>query len=405
MSLYSSNPSLIHANLFFVDIVGLTDPTMSTKTQIKKIETLNRSITECWSFNSITKDNKLILPTGDGMAIAFLQGPELPLKLAIELHGKLTPYNKGKIPSETLRTRIGIHSGPVFVVEDILNNRNIWGPGIIIARRIMDIGEEGHILLSSRVAEDLRELSDRYKQIIRPLHDYTIKHGQSLLIYSAYGKGFGNSKVPTKASYQKSRMAREVNKLRKKAIYTSIEVNMTIKDPKGMLVHYKRTYEIQNISDTPIHKVVHGVTTDLEKKLDELNLRVYDEHSQPLKISSISVDMPYQKEFTTIFNKPIMRQEKGRYYILEYDIEEPDRYFENAFLVDCQKFIISIDYPKGVDPPVAYELNLENEDQKRRCRIQPTITRTEDNRNIARWVRRDIIQGQSFRFEWLSKKN
>jgi hypothetical protein len=402
MSLDNISPTLIHANLFFVDIVGLSDPTMSTKNQIKKIESLNRTITNCAGFKSTSKDNMLILPTGDGMVIAFLQGPELPLKLAIELQGKLTLYNKSKIPSETLRTRIGIHSGPVFVVNDILNNRNIWGPGIIIARRIMDIGDDGHILLSSRVAEDLRELSDQYKQIIKPLHDYTIKHGQTLLIYSAYGKGFGNSKVPIKASYQKSRMAREVNKLRKKAIYPFIEVSMIIKDAKKMLVHYKRIYEIQNISDKPIHSVVHGVATDMEKTFDELNLRVYDENNEPLKISSISVDNLYQKEFTTIFNRPVMKAEKGRYYILEYDIEEPDRYFENTFLVDCQKFMMSIDYPPGMDPPIVYELNLENEDQKKRCRIQPIIRRTEDHHNIAKWVKRDIVQGQSFRFEWLS---
>jgi hypothetical protein len=55
-----------------------------------------------------------------------------------------------------------------------------------------------------------------------------------------------------------------------------------------------------------------------------------------------------------------------------------------------------------MDPPIVYELNLENEDQKKRCRIQPIIRRTEDHHNIAKWVKRDIVQGQSFRFEWLS---
>jgi len=34
----------------------------------------------------------LVLPTGDGMTIGFLQGPELPLRLAIELHEKLIPW-------------------------------------------------------------------------------------------------------------------------------------------------------------------------------------------------------------------------------------------------------------------------------------------------------------------------
>ena len=34
----------------------------------------------------------------------------------------------------------------------------------------MDLGNDGYILLSSRVAVDLRELSDEYKKIIKPLH-------------------------------------------------------------------------------------------------------------------------------------------------------------------------------------------------------------------------------------------
>lgn len=147
----------------------------------------------------------LVLPTGDGMAIGFLQGPAIPLTLAIELHRSLSKYNEGRNLSDAVRIRIGIHSGPAFVVKDILNKNNIWGPGIIVARRVMDIGNDGHILLSSRIAEDLRELSDEYKKIIKPLHDYSIKHGLNLLIYSAYGTGFGNSIAPTGGSYQRSR--------------------------------------------------------------------------------------------------------------------------------------------------------------------------------------------------------
>ena len=44
MGLKSTTTKLIHANFFFVDIVGLSDPTMSTKTQIKKINVLNRPL-------------------------------------------------------------------------------------------------------------------------------------------------------------------------------------------------------------------------------------------------------------------------------------------------------------------------------------------------------------------------
>src|ERR1041385_1737508 len=205
---------------------------------------------------------------------------------------------------------IGLHSGPVFIVNDILNNKNVWGPGIIVARRIMDIGDDGHILLSSRTAEDLRELSDQYKQIIKPLYEYTTKHSQKLFLYSAYGKGFGNPKLPTKGLYQTSSPAvvrnEEIEKIKRPAvnitstIYPSLELNLSIKNSKTQLVHYKRLYEIQNISGEPIYEVIHGIATDIEKTFDDLNIKVYDEENEPLQISAIHIDKPFQKEFTKI---------------------------------------------------------------------------------------------------------
>jgi len=192
--------NLIHAHFFFVDIVGLSDPSVSTRIQIKKIQTLNTIVMNSTSFRFTPKETMLVLPTGDGMAIGFLQGPELPLNLAIEIHKMLSKYNKARIPVEIIGVRIGIHSGAAFVVDDVLNNKNIWGPGIILARRIMDIGDDGHILLSVRISEDLREISDYYKQILRPVQKYTIKHGQTISLYSAYDKGFGNPRSPVRKS-------------------------------------------------------------------------------------------------------------------------------------------------------------------------------------------------------------
>ncbi|HET7642789.1 MAG TPA: adenylate/guanylate cyclase domain-containing protein [Nitrososphaeraceae archaeon] len=394
-----NHTSLIYANFFFTDIVGLSDPRMSTKTQIKKIEVLNKFIREWAPFKTMSNDSLIVLPTGDGMAIGFFQSPELPLNLAIELHRKIGLYNKAKIPTEALRLRIGIHSGPVFVVNDVLENKNVWGPGIIIARRIMDIGNDGHILLSSRVAEDLRELSDEYKKIIKPLHDYTLKHGQRILIYSAYGSDFGNPTMPLGKTFQRSKMKKEIVKLRRTTIYPYLEVNVTVKDPSIMRLKYKRLYEIENISDEPIYQVLHGIATDIPKTFEELNIKVYDNENQNLIISSISVDKPFQKEFTTVFNRPILKEEKGKFYVLEYEVEEPDRYFENTFLVDCHEFIINFDYPITMTPPIVYDTSLESH-EKKYCNKQPVVIEINKGRATARWKRMNIFQGQSFRFEW-----
>ncbi|MGI0073567.1 MAG: hypothetical protein ACREA3_07130 [Nitrosotalea sp.] len=395
-----TNLNLIHANFFFVDIVGLSDPAMSTKTQIKKIEALNRNIAECQAYKEATEDSLLILPTGDGMAIGFLQGPELPLRLAIELQKKLSEYNKAKIPSEIIQVRVGLHSGNVFVVNDIQGNKNIWGPGLIISRRVMDFGDENHILLSNALAESLLELSDEYLKIIKPVHDFVLKHGKTMLVYSAYGEGFGNPKHPTKGAALASKME-EFIKRSKTTLYPFVEVDLTIKDPKIMLVHYKRTYEIKNMSNDPIYNVLHGVATDVTKSsINDLHVKVYDENNRNMKISSVSVDEPYQKEFTTLFNKPVLRDEPERYYIMEYQVEEPNRYFENAFLINCEKLVLKMEYPTNdsIKEPELYEINQETE-EKKRSNIQGVI-RESGNTNIIRWQIEEIAKGQTFRIEW-----
>jgi len=398
---FTASLKLIHANFFFVDIVGLSDTSMSTKTQIKKIETLNKCITECKAFKSVPIDSLLLLPTGDGCCIGFMQGPELPLLLAIELHEKLFEYNKGKIPSETVRIRIGLHSGNCFIVNDLLGNRNTWGPGIIYARRVMDFGDDGHILLSPTLAEDLRSLADEYYGIIKPVHDVILKHGQTMLLYSAYGDGFGNSKHPEKGASIRSKYGEEIIRLQKTTLYPSIDLELTVLDSEKMLVQHKRTYEVVNISNEPIKNVLHGIAMDVNiPDFNDLNIKVFDEKHRDCKITSINVDKPDCKEFTTEFSEPITKEDKGKKYTLQYAVEEPERYFENAFLIDCQKFNMSFKYPigNGIKRPQLLEINQETEESKP-SKITPKITQEEKMEKI-KWEIVEIPKGRTYRIDW-----
>ncbi len=186
-----------------------------------------------------------------------------------------------------------------------------------------------------------------------------------------------------------------------------MEVHITIKSPKSQLVHYRRLYEIKNTSENPIYEVVHGIATDVEMNLSDLGIKVFDEDNVILPISNVIMDKPYQKEFTTVFNRPIEKLEKGRFYVLEYQVKEKEKYFENYFGVDCNKFVVTIDYPKGISYPVVYEINLEAE-SKKRCKMQPIIVTKKrminrglsSDRTQVRWAKKDISRGQSFRFEW-----
>ena len=153
----------------------------------------------------MSKNKRIALPTGDGMVVGFLINPEMPLKLGIELHHKLSEYNKTRSDDEKIGVRIGLSSGPVFILNDINNKKNVWGPGIVLARRVMDLGNNLHILITDRLAEELISLSDEYRKMINPISDYEIKHGQIIKVYSAYSTDFGNPGVPEKIQAQLAR--------------------------------------------------------------------------------------------------------------------------------------------------------------------------------------------------------
>ena len=389
----SNKDSLISGHFFFVDIVGSSNPKISTKTQIKKIEVLQNCIKECNAFKNASLNSEMIVNTGDGLSITFFQGPQIPLDLAIELHKKIAKYNKGKIPTEIIEVRIGLSSGFVYLINDAFGRKNQWGPGIIIARRVMDIGDSGHILLSKRLAEDLRELSDDYKKIIKPLSEYTIKHEQKMMIYSAVGEDFGNPAFPQNSS--------SVLLTNTSMIFPSVRAELTLKDLDTMLVHHKRTYEIVNTSDKPILEISHGIATDIEKKrLSDLRLKIYDENKKDLPISKITMDYPYQKEFFTKFNAPILQNEKGHYYTIEYEVEEPERFFENAFLTDCQNFELVFTYINDpqIKQPVMYEINQETE-EKNISPITPTRKLVGKNLSLT-WNKKNAEKGETIRIEW-----
>lgn len=187
-----------NVSFFFIDIVGLSDPSLSVRKQIQKIEALNKLIASCDAFKA-SSGKRIILPTGDGMAIGFLLNPELPMELSVQLHRQLRAYNKGKLEEDKIGVRIGLGSGPVFTVTDMNNIQNVWGPGIILARRVMDAGDNGHILLADKLAEELIALKDEYREIIKPICQvYEIKHGQKITLYSAYSHDFGNPELPAR---------------------------------------------------------------------------------------------------------------------------------------------------------------------------------------------------------------
>src|SRR4026207_2535951 len=136
-------------HVLFIDIVGYSK--LLINEQSERIQELTELVRGTEQFRLAEAEAKLMrLPTGDGGALVFRTSPEAPVLCALEISEALKEHPE-------LRVRIGIHSGPVNEVADLNEQMNMAGAGINIARRVMDCGDAGHILLSKHVAEDLED--------------------------------------------------------------------------------------------------------------------------------------------------------------------------------------------------------------------------------------------------------
>lgn len=139
------------AHVLFMDVVGYSRLPMDTQATVirRLIEVLRSS--QAFQ-NAETNDRLLRLPTGDGFALVFSDSPEEPMRCALEISRALRvdPF---------IHLRMGVHTGPIYRVPDINANKNVTGGGIIVAQRVMDCGDQGHILVSNAVAEILLQLS------------------------------------------------------------------------------------------------------------------------------------------------------------------------------------------------------------------------------------------------------
>lgn len=146
-------------------------------------------------------DALLVRRTGDGMALLFFDRVDQPLRCAMELDTliRLHATRLREAVGAPFRIRIGIHSGPVVVMDEG-GDVDVAGEGINLAQRVMDCGDDGHILLSGTVAE----MVGKQPEWARWLHDLgtcRVKHDELVRLWSLHGSRddgmpLGNEAVP-----------------------------------------------------------------------------------------------------------------------------------------------------------------------------------------------------------------
>jgi class 3 adenylate cyclase len=182
-----TKPRLEIAHVLFIDIVGYSK--LLTDEQSEALQELNQIVRNTEAARTAEAAGQLIiLPTGDGMALVFTGSVEGPAECALEISQAL--HAQPSVP-----VRMGIHSGPVQYIRDANARENISGVGINIARRVMDCGDAGHILVSKRFAGDLAQ-HRRWQRYLHEIGDVEVKHGVVVSLVNLYAETIGNPVPP-----------------------------------------------------------------------------------------------------------------------------------------------------------------------------------------------------------------
>jgi hypothetical protein len=381
---------------FFTDIVAGSNPTIPSKNQVQKILVLNELLLRTPTFSKRDPKTTVVLPTGDGYAIGFSDSPEKPLHLAMELHKALYRYNESQRGNKKLLIRVGIDMGPVYVIKDINNMDNVWGPGIILTRRVMDLAGDMNIFASARIAEDILKLSSDYKKILHPIGSYHIKHGEELHLFNIYGEGFGNKIAPRLKKVKTltlEQSMRSINNFK----FENIEIALDVTNVKTMLTHHTWSWKIRNVSKEPKDQLFYYLDGDSPKEFSEMNVRITDDKAKQLEIMSINVNKPYHKEF--VVKLPQILPKKLKSIKLHYDWEEPDRNFLYRVPSDCKQLTYLFSIPKGADIKTrVLKVDLDT-GLKILAEPAPVVKHLQD-KTLVSWSKSNLKAYDAYQFLW-----
>src|SRR6185295_5122144 len=157
-------------SVLFLDIAGYS--MLGVSEQIKLKQKFNEILAA--SLADLEARDRVVIDTGDGAAIAFLDDPERALFAALAIFD-----NVGE-----LQVRMGINLGPVYLSKDINGQDNVIGDGINVAQRIMSFANAGELLVSRSFYEVVLLLSGEYSTMFHGKTSQTDKHNRVHEIYA-----------------------------------------------------------------------------------------------------------------------------------------------------------------------------------------------------------------------------
>lgn len=128
---------------------------------------------------------------GNGISLT-MPNPDYALNIALRLADSVRRQG-----DPNYHVRIGLHTGIIYLSPSKAQNRNVWGPGVQVATRVMDMAEPDQILASLDFCRDLDLLNGGTPPVkglaVTPIGERLLQAGEALTVYNLAAPGVGLS--------------------------------------------------------------------------------------------------------------------------------------------------------------------------------------------------------------------
>jgi len=156
-------------SVLFIDIVDYSRHDVAEQVRLKN--RFNSVLSS--ALGHVEQQERVVIDTGDGAAVAFRGDPERALYVALEI-----------FDADDMPVRMGINLGPVSLMRDINGSDNVIGDGINVAQRVMAFAVRGELLVSRSFYEVVSLLSGDYASMFKDEGTRVDKHKRSHDVYS-----------------------------------------------------------------------------------------------------------------------------------------------------------------------------------------------------------------------------
>jgi class 3 adenylate cyclase len=157
-------------SVLFLDIVDYS--MMGVEQQLQLKQRFNAALLN--ALKHVAAEERVVIDTGDGAAVAVLGNPERALFVALAIFDSTGDLN----------VRAGVNLGPVSLMKDINGQSNVIGDGINVAQRVMGFAGKGELLVSRSFFEVISLLSGDYATMFSALGSRTDKHSRAHDVYA-----------------------------------------------------------------------------------------------------------------------------------------------------------------------------------------------------------------------------